>query len=636
MAPSGADSSAGLGIDAAYLVKRRHLLGFALSLVLSGQYLTAWPDSSVAVTIAAWITTASAHYCMSSCTCSLLAAIPFSGGAFGLARVALGFYVGFLVAFAECMEYVFCTADAVQQLGATMVLVAPSAAPYVPLLYIAIYAVLVRCHGHGGPVIWRSYALLACLLVTGIATLGGSSLSRLAERPAAPATSPGNPVLAFLSLLPAQMRLFIGLECLNLCGQDVDDPQIALPRIKRVILYVALASSLLLLLVLVVLWPSDGATTVAVGLAAGLAVPASTAELLVAPAMVANALTFMHGYSRVLLYMGSSRLVHRSLKGRIGRHRTPKPALYAGSIVGCAFCVLSHYAPAFALWPCAVACASCMYISQCYGYIYFTTSVQRHSSSVSKAQALRRRAAAVYAAVVFALGLVACVATNVPTAPANSNVVVAGVLGALVAALTVYYHVVVKTKQMFSEHERRSLMVAHIIVFNKQKLRQSTQRLRKVVLEQRAILYLKHASTSAAMTSAKTLHEVRRMTTDATTAVSPAAPVVTPVAPVAQNGVVAPDATVPSVEPSQSPAKEVNATMILTAESTTQKYRHTSFSIKMPEERRRSLLVRRSSVRTRLYRQQSGNARVVDLATLGLDDGGFDEDEADEPSLPNR
>ncbi|EQC29637.1 hypothetical protein SDRG_12641 [Saprolegnia diclina VS20] len=495
---SRGESSLGLGIDAAFLVRRRHLWAFSLSIVLSGQYLARWDASDATLAGVTYLLLASAFYSMSVCTSDLLAAIPFSGGAFGLARVAIGFYGGYLVAIAECFEYVLCTADAVQSLGATIALVSPDSTPFLPIAYLVIYVLLTRLHLVGGPSVWNTYTVLAATTILGLLMYICSSVPQL-ERRSLRTKSGWSSGFELAALAPSQMRLFMGLECLNLCGQDVDDPQITLPIVKRRAMRVAVASSFVLGSITVVFAPLRWTAPsqyppLAPGFADSWGVSMQVASFLSVPSMLASALCFMHGYSRVLSYMGSSRLVHRSLRRRVGRHRTPRRALYVGSALSILACLTSHYLPLFCLRSCAAACASIMYMAQCYGYIYFTMSVQRQASAVARGAVARRRFAAGYATVVFGACFVACCATALPSAPEYSNVVVVGVLASVTLLCSVYYYNVVKSSQLFSEHERRSLMVAHIIVFNKNKLRQSTQRLKKIITSQRAAMYIKRAS----------------------------------------------------------------------------------------------------------------------------------------------
>ncbi|KDO21128.1 hypothetical protein SPRG_12909 [Saprolegnia parasitica CBS 223.65] len=518
---SSSRDEAGLGIDAAFLVRRQHLWAFSLSIALSGLYLARWDASDATLSSVAYLLLASAFYSMSVCTSDLLAAIPFSGGAFGLARVAVSFYGGFLVAVAECFEYILCTADAVQSLGATLALVWPDLAPFQPITYLVLYALLTHVHLAGGPSVWKSYNVLATTTILGLVVYLGSSVPRLELRPLR-TKSMWSSGLELAALLPSQMRLFMGLECLNLCGQDVDDPQISLPFVQRQAMRIAIASSFILGVITVGFAPlSWTAPSVYPPLAPGLAdswsVSMQVASLLSLPSMLASAFCFMHGYSRVLSYMASSRLVHRSLRRRVGRHRTPRRALYVGSALSFAACLASHYAPVICLQSCAAACASIMYMAQCYGYMYFTTSVQRQASAGARRAVARRRVAAGFAASVFLASLIACCATGFPLAPASSNVAVVGVIASVTLGSSVYYVSVVKHSQLFSEHERRSLMVAHIVVFNKNKRRQSSQRLKKIIASQKAAMYIKRALTTPDLLQRKTASDIPRNDTPSVT-----------------------------------------------------------------------------------------------------------------------
>jgi len=69
----------------------------------------------------------------------LTSCLAFPGGTYGLARVVLGFYPGFLIGYAELLEYVFMTTASVSYVGEMFVSFIGCDPKYTPAMWLIFY-----------------------------------------------------------------------------------------------------------------------------------------------------------------------------------------------------------------------------------------------------------------------------------------------------------------------------------------------------------------------------------------------------------------------------------------------------------------------------------------------------------------
>ena len=97
---------------------------------------------------------------------SIFIFLSFVGGGYGLARVTLGFYAGFMVGCFEIMEYILYTADSCLSLGSLVAQVTEMDPKYSPLVWLAFYISAVWIYCVGGKIFWRVSNVLAFLSIT--------------------------------------------------------------------------------------------------------------------------------------------------------------------------------------------------------------------------------------------------------------------------------------------------------------------------------------------------------------------------------------------------------------------------------------------------------------------------------------
>ena len=89
-------------------VRVRDIWGLGITIVIGGQYFS-WNAGLSAGFGSYAIATgliATAYICLCCSVSELASTMPFAGGGYGLARVTLGFYTGFLIGCCEIIEYI--------------------------------------------------------------------------------------------------------------------------------------------------------------------------------------------------------------------------------------------------------------------------------------------------------------------------------------------------------------------------------------------------------------------------------------------------------------------------------------------------------------------------------------------------
>jgi ethanolamine permease len=176
------------------------------------------------------------------------------GGGYGLARVTLGFYAGFMVGCCEIMEYIIYTADTCLSLNDLIVQATHLDKKFSPIIWLIFYVSAVTVHCVGGKVFWRVSNILAFLSITIIVIYCLGSLKfvdfRYAREVAymspnidvtnsslaftgidsgidSPPTEIMGPVwfigggFEFMRVLPLAGWMYVGIETLNFASNDI-------------------------------------------------------------------------------------------------------------------------------------------------------------------------------------------------------------------------------------------------------------------------------------------------------------------------------------------------------------------------------------------------------------------------------
>ena len=290
------------------------------------------------------------------CIAEMAAALPHTGGAYSFARASMGPWGGFITGLCENVEYVLTPAVVVSFLATYLAAVFDTPPAWLPLYWIAGYALFVTLNILGVELSFRvtvivTLAALACLTVFWVSALPVAEFSRYALNiGAGPDGKPielpqGNgPLLPFglhgaLAALPFAVWLFLAIEQLPLAAEEAMQPSRDIPR--------GIVAGLLTLFVsaTLVVWLNASVAPGAFQLASsgeplldgfratfgsGLA---KVLALVACVGLISSFHTILFAKGRQIYSLSRAGYFPRFLSITHPRHKTPHVALIAGSVV---------------------------------------------------------------------------------------------------------------------------------------------------------------------------------------------------------------------------------------------------------------------------------------------------------------
>jgi amino acid transporter len=381
-----------------------------ITIVIGGQYFS-WNAGLVAgvgsYAIAAFLI-GMAYVCLCSCVSEITSALPFAGGAYGLARCSLGFFPGFLIGCSETVEYIFYVSSAAIALGDMMKDMYPGLIGYEPFIWLAFYISSLLIHIFGGVYFWRFNMVIAIvsILIVVIYVLGSTPYVNLPKY--APIENENNDpwfiggFSQFLTVLPLTAWFYVGIEALNMASVDIDEPKKNIPAGQMSCVLTLFVTSTAVFLVTIGLPP--GVSEVAANLTpfnlgntlyvlysdicdkfsfcccmlTGFSKMFSTNShyltWLNIPATYATAFGFVYAYGKMIVAMAESKLYPSWVMIRHPTTGAPWVALTIGSVVGYAACLVAYFVPKFflSLFNICMLGGFMAYSAQCISYIFYT------------------------------------------------------------------------------------------------------------------------------------------------------------------------------------------------------------------------------------------------------------------------
>ena len=198
-----------------------------ITIVIGGQYFS-WNTGYVAGFGSYLISTiliGTSYICLCFCNAEISSALPFAGGAYGLARVSLGMYPGFIVGCLEAAEYIIYVATSAISLSLMVIEVTDASAEMLPVFCLVFYVTALMIHIPGGRIFWSLNIVLA-LLSIGLLLIyifGSIPFSDFNANALSPTVSGSDKTewfvggfFPFLSTTPLAAWFYVGIESLNL------------------------------------------------------------------------------------------------------------------------------------------------------------------------------------------------------------------------------------------------------------------------------------------------------------------------------------------------------------------------------------------------------------------------------------
>lgn len=395
----------------------------------------------------------------------------FSGGVYGMSRVVLGFYAGFLMGMFELLEYIFYTSLSVQFLGVFFISNFNLDSNYQPLIWAAFYLSALMFQLTGGAFFWRfNYSIaLFSLIILLIYCFGSLPATNFDEN--ASMRLPGTEIAdmnnwfvggmsAFMTSLPQTTSGFAGVEASALLTNLLEQP-------KRDFSYGIVAGTLTLfvtmfftLFVACSIGDGSGLTYVmnlSFFMDAGFqtfGISQVTAQWLMFPSQYAMAFGFILPYSRLLYAMAESNLMPSflNLKGS----EDHRPSVLIGSLISFLLCLANFYEPNLNLLNMALLFGFFVYLANLYAFYEMRTNFSSVERTFRSPFGI---SGAIFAALVFIFGIISTIGFQ-------NNLYTLAYMGGFIVAVSIYYFKFAEKTQTFSENEQKSLLVLHVIIFN--------------------------------------------------------------------------------------------------------------------------------------------------------------------------
>ncbi|KAF0691032.1 hypothetical protein As57867_017583, partial [Aphanomyces stellatus] len=439
-----------------------------ITIVIGGQYFS-WNAGLAAGTLSygvAVLLMGLAYLCLALSMAEMTSMLPFAGGAYGLARCTLGFFVGFLVGCAEVLEYITYVACAMVQLGRMVAQLQPSLQDHLYLVWLVAYFVAGSVLAINGKVFWywnkgiAAFVLLAVLVYCGL-SVGYANMHQHAGGDAFLVVGGFS---GFMRQFPLASWLYSGLEALNMLSNDVMNPKAIIPRGQIACILTLLVTSWAIFLITISLPPSMPATALQLApLSAGFSlafnITLDSATLLSIPATFATVQGIVMGYTNVLAAMATSKLLPSVLGHRHSIFNTPVNAIVVGSLASYGLCFVDHGVDGVheLLFNTGMLFGFASYTVQCVGYLF----LHRHHNDLPRGfRSPVGVPGAVFAIVVWAVNILSLAFFQ------DDNHASLAIMLALVAAASLYYVACAKHRQTFSDDERALLLFAHVAKAN--------------------------------------------------------------------------------------------------------------------------------------------------------------------------
>ncbi|OQR86360.1 Amino Acid-Polyamine-Organocation (APC) Family [Achlya hypogyna] len=417
-----------------------------------------------------------------ACASEVCGKIQFSGGAYGLSRVTLGFYSGFLVGFLELLEYISYTSVSVVFLGDFLTTTLRWDASWQPAIWFVYYAGTSAILQLRGKVLWSFNVfvavasvlppLLYCVVAVGHTDL--ATYGRLQLENNSSVWAKGTLSTAYFSWLPYTTWAYAGIECLSLVSGLAKDAQTTMPRGMMAAVYTLFGINLALVCIVSALPPGINETAQApfplnAGFALGLHMSDAVANWMIVPGQFGMAFGFMLPCTHLAQALADSNL----LPGCLGlkAQATHLRATLLVSVSGFIICLLCHLSPEFdsSLQNISILSAVFCYGAQIGGFVMLRTKYRTETTGYVSPFGM---AGAYYAWGVFAL-----LAISIIGGFQDDNGVAIGSLVVFIALLSAYYHVVCKKIQTISKEEYASIFRFSVMKFNasRRKIKKTTQ-----------------------------------------------------------------------------------------------------------------------------------------------------------------
>jgi len=505
----------------------KHIWAFGIVTVIGGQYYgwnAALEGGFIPYLLIQFImgTAFIAYMC---CASEVIGKIAFSGGAYGLSRVTLGFYAGFIVGYMELLEYVAYTAVSVVYVAKFLTDYCGSDPRYEPLFWLVYYIITIRIYHQGGKFLWNFMLVfaMACLLPLVIycfCAMPYVNYSKYATLSDENGTNPSyfgdNVAYDMMKFLPYTTWAYGGVESLALVTSLAVNPKKTIPLGIMSSVITLFVTNISVVCIMSAMPPGINETIALqyptnLGYTLAFNAPDSVSTMLMLPAQIGMAMGFMLPYARLTHSLAESNLLPQWLG--LKDQKTTTRAMIVASAFGYVLCIISFLSDAFqsGLQNLCILAACLSYLAQIAGFVMLRTTYNTPSEGFSSPLGI---GGAVYSSTVYLLLIISIVCDF----QGDNGLTVASVT-MTIGLLTIYYHTVCKKRQQMSKEEEATIFRFTIIKFNRRRAKCLSKRsktnssgIRTWINTQLSQCSIKHSTIKKIVPGTKKIH-LHRMDT---------------------------------------------------------------------------------------------------------------------------
>jgi len=455
---------------------------FGIVIVIGGDFFSwnAGLQSGIGSMAISTFFTGTGYLAFIFCTSELFSGLPFSGGAYGVVRCVFGFLPGFLIGFSEAVEYLAYVSMSAFTLVSLIGVLIPLNSASFHILLITFYVLASILHIFVGKTFWRGNTFLGIVsfLTVLLYCFGTLQWTRPERLGASDLQWFVGGIHGFLNCFPLPTWFFIGVEALSFAAPDTKSPKATIPR-ASVACVITLVFTGVFVLFVSSAAPhgsnklSNQGFPLNVGFSLIFGCSYNTAAVLSFPATFATAFGFIFAYSCLLCGLSESGLLPPllALKNSKG---VPYAAIMIGSLVSYGLSLLIYFVPIAGVYMCQICFLSAYitYTCQCVAYIYITKKFPNIKCTFKSPLGIF---GAVYSILIFVVA-----AVSISFFQGNNTFCLPSLL-IMWTVFSLYYFLVAKNKQKFSDDEQRSVLVAHTLKYNYRKRRRRKKLFRAAV-----------------------------------------------------------------------------------------------------------------------------------------------------------
>ncbi|OQR97901.1 Amino Acid-Polyamine-Organocation (APC) Family [Achlya hypogyna] len=494
-----------------------HVCSLGIVCVMGGQYY-GW-NAAFATGFAPFavsqIVMGCAYVVYMSCAAEICGKIAFSGGSYGLSRVTLGFYLGYMVGFLELLEYTACTSVSLLYVSRFVTVEFDLDQRLEPLIWLVYFVFVTSFFQLRGKIMWNFMVLLAvvCAVPAILFIFGALKFANLPKYGyyldvdnKTRIWASGTMGSAYFAWLPYTTWAFAGVECLSLVTDMTVEPKVTIPRGMLSAVWVLFLFDVSLICLVPALAPGIATATKAdyllnQGFAMAYGISDSLGAWLILPAQFGMAAGFTIPSARLVQALADSTL----LPEWMGLKATGKGSMWKSLVfsAACSFvlCVLGYLSSDFssALQDVFILAASFCYTAQIVGFILLRTTYKAASDGYMSPYGIPGAVAAISVYGLLALSIIGGF-------QGDHGVAICAML-VFVGILTAYYYWACKDRQTISKDEYASIFRFTIIKFNNIKKKAARNAKRKAI-EKAKSSFLKrllkvHPTTTTSQKSAQ-------------------------------------------------------------------------------------------------------------------------------------